>query len=73
MTVKDILKIKSTGELCVDEGSEIVFKLRNEKSEQKVVRVINADNYDLTEVTRKVSPNDLFTYLVWDGNKYVSP
>lgn len=69
---KDILKIQSTGELCVDEGGDIKFSSGVIKA-SKHIRVIDPENYQLTNDTRDVDPSDLVTYLVWNGSEYISP
>ncbi|MEY2914846.1 MAG: hypothetical protein RLZZ184_4155 [Cyanobacteriota bacterium] len=68
---KDILKIKSTGELCVDEGHDIKFS-PGVIQPSKHIRVIDPENHRLTNDTRDVDPSDLFTYLVWNGSEYIS-
>jgi hypothetical protein len=72
MAVKNILKIQSTGELCVDEGSNVHIS-SGASQISKHVRVIDPINYQLTNVTRDVNPSELVTYLVWNGSEYVSP
>jgi len=69
---KDILKIKSTGELCVDEGSSMKFSPGVIQA-SKHIRVIDPENYQPTNDTRDVNPSDLVTYLVWNGSGYISP
>jgi hypothetical protein len=67
MGVKSILRIKSTGELCVDEGSNLVSGILT-----KHVNIVDK-NYYPTGVTLNVNPDDLETYLFWDGSSYVPP
>ena len=69
---KDILKIKSTGELCVDEGGSMKFSPGVIQA-SKHIRVIDPENYQPTNDTRDVNPSDLVTYLVWNGSEYISP
>jgi len=72
MSVKNILKIQSTGELCVDEGADI--HISSEGSQvTKHVRIINPVDNQLTEDTRDVATDDLVTHSVWDGSAYISP
>jgi hypothetical protein len=72
MGVKNILRIQSTGELCVDEGSDI--RITSGTSQMSIhVRVVDPKTYDLTDVTRDVNRNELVTYLVWNGSEYVFP
>lgn len=72
MRVKDILRIKSTGELCVDEGFDVSVSSATSQV-TKHVRIINPNNYELTSVTYNINSMELEVYLTWDGFNYVSP
>ena len=70
MSTKNILRIKSTGELCVDEGHNISHD--SSKTEISIhVRVIEDKTYNLTDKTRDVHPEDLVIYGEWNGSKYI--
>ncbi len=69
MSVKNILKIQSTGELCVDEGDNVAIGSSNQ-SITKHVRIIDNQTYDLTQTTRDVETNDLETFMYWNGSEY---
>jgi len=71
MGVKNILKIRSTDELCVDEGSDIHVSSGSSYT-SKHVRLIDPVDYQLTDKTRDVELTDLVEYLVWDGSEYVT-
>lgn len=72
MAVKNIFKIQSTGELCVEEGADM--SISPETIQQaKHIRIIDPKSYELTDITRSVYPSDLVPYLSWNGYEYVSP
>lgn len=70
MGTKNILRIQSTGELCVDEGFDASITSGNSQISRHV-RVIDPCDYSLTNITRDVDPNDLIVHLSWNGSEYV--
>jgi hypothetical protein len=58
---KKMYRIRSTGELCVCEGSDVHLSLRDVQV-SKHVQLIDPTTFDLTGVTRNVSLSDLADY-----------
>lgn len=72
MAVKNIFKIQSTGELCIDEGADISIS-PGTIQQSKHIRIVDPTSYELTDITRSVDPSDLVHHLSWNGFEYVSP
>ena len=70
MSVKNIWKILSTGELCVDEGDTVTF-VSGIQNITKHVSILDPQTYLPTEIYRDVEANDLETFMYWNGSRYV--
>ena len=70
MGVKNIMKIQSTGELCVEEGDTVTV-VSGTQNITKHVRILDPQTYYPTEITRDVETNDLVTFMYWNGSEYV--
>ena len=70
MGTKNILRIKSTGELCVDEGHNISGNGSGIEISTHV-RIIEDETYNLTGNTKDVHPDDLAIYGKWNGSEYI--